>query len=442
MDMQEMHKEILRISQESLRVARDTLQVNLRFLDMALSKFTLDREGQSFGTDGKNILYSPVHVIKRLKSDRNAMNHDYLHLVMHCVFQHMFVNGVDRRIWDLACDIAVESTVSELSLNCVKTANRTRTEAELAKLSTKVGSLTAERIYRFLLDEALTERQISALEEIFYADDHSLWYSYGSEGSSDGADNGSDGLFNKRTALANEWRQVSERMQEQMQTFEKAQGDRAGNLMQNLREINRERYDYTEFLKKFAVRTEVMKVNADEFDYVYYTYGLDLYGKMPLIEPLEYKDEKRIKDFVIAIDTSGSVQGELVQRFVQKTYNVMKSTESFWHRINVYIIQCDAGIQEAVKITSQTDFDGYLKNMKLKGFGGTDFRPVFRYVDSLIGKGELPNLKGLIYFTDGFGTFPERKPPYEAAFVFIEEDEYNKDIPSWAIRMFLKAEEI
>lgn len=75
-----------------------------------------------------------------------------------------------------------------------------------------------------------------------------------------------------------------------------------------------------------------MKVNPDEFDYIFYTYGLKLYENMPLIEPLEYREVKRIREFVIAIDTSGSVAGEQVQRFVQKTYNILKSTESFFRR--------------------------------------------------------------------------------------------------------------
>ncbi len=41
---------------------------------------------------------------------------------------------------------------------------------------------------------------------------------------------------------------------------------------------------------------------------MFYTYGLSpLYGDMPLIEPLEYRDEKRIRDFCDATDTSSSV---------------------------------------------------------------------------------------------------------------------------------------
>ena len=227
-----------------------------------------------------------------------------------------------------------------------------------------------------------------------------------------------------------------------IEAFSQNQGTDPGAMLQNLREVNRERYDYAAFLKKFAVRGEAMKINDDEFDYIFYTYGLQLYENMPLIEPLEYKEVKRIREFVIAIDTSGSVAGETVQRFVQKTYNILKSTESFFSRINLHIIQCDAAIQEDAKITSQEDFDEYLKTVRLRGLGGTDFRPVFAYVDKLLEQHEFQNLKGLIYFTDGWGTFPTQMPPYSTAFVFLQEEYNNLTVPPWAIKLILKNEEI
>lgn len=163
---------------------------------------------------------------------------------------------------------------------------------------------------------------------------------------------------------------------------------------------------------------------------------------MPLIEPLEYKEVKRIKEFVIAIDTSGSVSGELVQHFIQKTYNILKQEESFFTKINLHIIQCDAEIQQDVKITSQDEFDEYLKDMQLYGFGGTDFRPVFDYVEKLRQDREFINLKGLIYFTDGWGEFPVSQPDYHAAFVFIEDDYYNPRVPVWAIKLVLTSNEL
>ena len=81
--------------------------------------------------------------------------------------------------------------------------------------------------------------------------------------------------------------------------------------------------------------------------------------------------------------------------------------------------------------------------MALHGFGGTDFRPVFLLVDKLLEQKKFTNLKGLIYFTDGYGDFPERKPPYETAFVFVEEDEtYVPQVPPWAIKLVLMEDEI
>ena len=61
--------------------------------------------------------------------------------------------------------------------------------------------------------------------------------------------------------------------------------------------------------------------------------------------------------------------------------------------------------------------------MELKGLGGTDFRPVFDYVETLRQSGSLTALKGLIYFTDGEGAFPEKKPPYDTVFAFVGETE-------------------
>lgn len=238
------------------------------------------------------------------------------------------------------------------------------------------------------------------------------------------------------------WDRISKQIQVDLETFSKGQGKHAGNMMQNLRALHRERYDYSEFLRKFSVYGELMRIDEDSFDYNFYTYGMHLYGNMPLIEPLEYKDVKRIREFVIAIDTSGSVAGDTVQKFIQKTYNILKQQESFFSKVNIHIIQCDATIQEDVKITTQEEFDQYIKNMKIHGLGGTNFCPVFDYVDRLIDAREFTNLKGLIYFTDGHGTFPSRMPSYQTAFVFLDDEYNNYDVPVWAMRVILETRDI
>ena len=174
------------------------------------------------------------------------------------------------------------------------------------------------------------------------------------------------------------------------------QGEGAGSFATALAAVNREKHDYAEFLKRFATLHERMRVNPDEFDYIYYTYGLDRYGNMPLIEPLEYREARAVHDFAIAIDTSESVSGDLVQAFMRKTYNILKQAESFTDRVNIHVIQCDARVQEDTKITSLDELDLYLEDLELKGFGGTDFRPVFDYVNLLVEKGEFADLRGLV----------------------------------------------
>ena len=443
-----------------LRLSRNTLLVNLRFLDAALNQLEpLAVEGLTLATDGEALAYDPAYVLRLYKDEREAVTRAYLHMVLHGVFRHMFVHTlVDHHVWDLACDIAAEYVIAGLGLKAATTRRELLQKSVYAELQREIKQLTAEKVYRYYLDKQLQPQKIAELRGAFYADAHRLWYLSDAEraqalgrsvsasasnepSENDGEENGTS-LDASISTVEARWSEISHRMQMDMETFSKQQGNRAGNLMQNLREVNREQYDYTAFLKKFAVRGEAMRINDEEFDYVYYTYGLKLYKKMPLIEPLEYKEIKRIREFVIAIDTSGSVAGEQVQSFLQKTFNILKSTESFFSKINVHIIQCDATIQEDAKITSQEEFDAYLKSMTIHGLGGTDFRPVFSYVDWLREKKEFQNLKGLIYFTDGWGIFPAKKPDYDAAFVFIDDGINNYDVPPWTIKLVLQKEEI
>lgn len=460
------------LAREILLLSRNTLLVNLRFLDMALSQFELvPVEKYTLMTDGGHIFFRPRHVLQSYKRGREIPVRDYLHMVMHCVFRHMFTtSSLDRPYWNLACDIAVENAITGLGLKAVEAPRAVEQEKYLRTIQNKLTFITAEKVYAYLQETYPSPDRLAGLQAAFEADDHEAWYMKGEEreallpsggGSGDDGegdddksdadgDGGGDGDSPEESAsdefrsnMAQVWENISQRMQVDMETFGKERGDRAGAVVQNLREVNRERYDYTEFLKKFAVMGEAMRVNDDEFDYIFYTYGLQLYKKMPLIEPLEYKEVKAIKEFVIAIDTSGSTSGELVQKFVQKTYNILKSTESFFTKINLHILQCDTEIQEDRKITCQEEFDEYLKTMEIRGLGGTDFRPVFEYVDTLRRAGEFTNLKGLIYFTDGYGTFPSRKPEYETAFAFVVEDAYNiPSVPPWAIKLVLQPEEI
>ena len=78
-----------------------------------------------------------------------------------------------------------------------------------------------------------------------------------------------------------------------------------------------------------------------------------------------------------------------------------------------------------------------MENFEIKGYGGTDFRPVFAHVEQLKNEKKIQDLKGLLYFTDGKGTFPAVCPDYQTAFVFIQDEYEDVKVPSWAMKLIL-----
>ena len=194
-------------------------------------------------------------------------------------------------------------------------------------------------------------------------------------------------------------------------------------------------------LRKFMVMNDDIQVNDDEFDYIYYTYGLSQYGNMPLVEPLEYKDSRKVREFVIAIDTSASCRGEVVRSFLQETYGILSGEETFFRKMNVHIIQCDHEVRRDTKITCRDELDFFLSHERLTGFGSTDFRPVFTYVEELIREGEFENLKGMLYFTDGYGVYPKAMPPYQVMFVFPDNGDEGPQVPPWAVKVLMERKE-
>ena len=426
---EEMAKEL---AANIMTLARNTLMVHLRFMDRAISHLTLTCDGEiPFATDGRALYYEPWTVLQRYQAEPNAVNRDMMHALLHCVFRHWFVGqDIDRARWDAACDAAVECAISDLHSPVLQSQREVNQLMTLEMLRREVGTMTAERIYRWLGEQDYDEDDLYRLRRELKADEHGLWYG----GLDPDAERQQD-----MDDLEQLWQDVSRRMQTELETMRQ---EAAGVLVQNLRSLNRAKHDYTAFLRRFGVRGEVVRLSDEEFDNNYYTYGLSLYGNVPLIEPLEYREQKRIRDFVIAIDTSGSVKGDVVQSFIQHTHDILSKQENFFTKVNMHIIQCDDQIREDVHITGREEFQAYIKTMQIKGLGQTDFRPVFARVEELIRRRELTDLRGLLYFTDGLGTFPEKKPPYDTAFIIHTDDYHEVQVPPWAMHMVLTEDEI
>ena len=430
-DMEEAAEKLKSLGVSILCAARDELYFSMRFLDVALSSFVyqMDSSVSPFGTDGAVMYFHPQQLGGLLRENRILVNRGYLHMVFHCIFRHMFKRTDDERYWDLSCDIAAEHLIDGCDKRPVRWSRSLLRRETYRKLETGGRVMNAERIFRELKAWELTEKELSRLEEEFRTDDHRYWENRGPE-------------RKKEPELSRKWQEINEKMETDLETFSKEASEENGSFLGQLRVENRERQDYREFLRKFSVLREEMGTDPDTFDYGFYSYGLTLYGNMPLIEPLETREVRRIADFVIVIDTSMSCSGTLVRRFLEETYSVLKQNDSYFRRVNVHIIQCDEKVHSDVKITLEKELKKYMDQFELYGEGGTDFRPAFAYVDELLGMGEFDDLKGLIYFTDGYGIYPSRMPPYKTAFVFLEEDYRDADVPAWAIRLVLREDEL
>jgi len=452
------------LARDVLILSRNTLLVSLRFLDAAVSQLRLQPldDIPTYATDGQHLLYNPWHVLHTYREQKENPIRDMLHILFHCLFHHPFVNhAVHQGCWDLACDIAAEIAINDLNLGIVESARAKKQKTTISHLQAALKLCTAEKIYRYYLDQNLDDAMISMLRTVFYADDHTIWYQppeekrrrvrgksqpgerKGDATSEPGEGEGNADLVSlSPEALQDLWERITRRAQVDIETTSRQHGNQKGGLQQNLNQINREKYNYASFLQRFSVLAEVMQINDDEFDPIFYTYGLRLYHNLPLIEPLEYKEVPQIRDLVIAIDTSASCSGAMVQNFIRKTGAILSQNVAFFQTFNVYLIQCDAKVQSVVHLTKPDDFTRYAASGQLCGFGGTDFRPVFRLVDDMIKQKMFTHLKGLIYFTDGLGTFPEHKPPYETAFVFLSDDGGQVAVPPWAIKLILHEEDL
>ena len=425
------------ICRKILESSKNALYINMRYLDVALSSLAweITTDIPRIGTDGLKIAYEPHYLADLYRENPMLVNRVYLHMVFHCIFRHLFRPcPEDRELWNLSCDMAVEALIDGMHHRSIRMGVHPFRRAVYDELRKTLKVLTAEGIYRELKKADYRPEQRARMVQEFCIDDHTYWPAPPEE-------EGPKPPSPLMAKLKKHWKDVSDRMQTELSIGREA-GTEDGDLFDELAVENRERYDYRTFLKKFAVLKEEMQIDPDSFDYVFYSYGLRMYGNMPLIEPQEWKETHKIEEFVIVIDTSMSCSGDLVRKFLEETYHILAETESFFRKVHIRILQCDDAVRADQLITTGEELKQYMDHLQLYGDGGTDFRPAFTYVQQLIDQGEFKNLKGLLYFTDGKGTFPRKRPPYDAAFILFREDYKEVSVPPWAIRLMLDEEDL
>ncbi len=470
--MNEAHEALDGMGRKILAAVRTDLYLSMHFLGPSLESLSpvMDLSTHTVGTDGTYIRYNTSFLMQVYLERPRRLNRTYMHMLMHCLFRHMYAADQyeDQELWGLCCDIAVESVIDTMDYPAIDDIVTDRRMAVYEDLKSRVKVLTAQRLYRDFTSRERDYREEARLEQEFGRDDHSFWERLndrqsGQDGNMNpslqqpsglkGSDHGNEDQnrpdasrdekpqqagalsLTLRKMKEDEWKKNAQKLHAEL-TLGNLAGTEKGSLERTLSYSLEKRADFTAFLQKFLVTREEAGVDPDSFDYGFYYYGMELYGNMPLIEENEFREARKVEQLVIAIDTSASCERTLVQKFLNDTASLLLRGDSFFHRTDISIIECDDQVQNVLRIRSTEQMKEYADRFVIKGGYGTDFRPVLRYIDEH--PSDYRGLKGLMYFTDGYGIYPARPAPYDTAFVFEKDEDYeDKDVPKWAVKLYI-----
>lgn len=419
---------------EVIDECRVQLMMKFRFLDVALWKMdarpAVTQGRYALATDGTHVYYEPYTVIGRFDAGFNEMVRDYLHLIMHCLFRHPFdTTHGEADAWWLVCDVVAENAAMDLCgerFACDLDVERRAAIKELTELCN--GRMTPGNLYglflrsmkagRYATDGMLSGGRINELRVLFERDFHKPWPSgksgIGMTGEKDPAPDDVDA--DKRTSDSRDMFADSRTSEEEAS--------------------EQDVYDP-------AADHDPSESNEDSG---YTTDGFDE-GENSLTGDERENDDT--EDPAQGSD-SGEQQGELSQD-AEREAKEERSEEQDWEELakrvemDLETFSKEWGFEAGNFVKTLTaanrkkvDYTEFLRRFVMRGFGGTDFRPAFSYVNRLIERGELPDMKGVIYFTDGLGEFPEKAPAYDVAFVFMDEGgERLPKVPPWAMRILI-----
>ncbi|MDE7477683.1 MAG: hypothetical protein K2M91_07005, partial [Lachnospiraceae bacterium] len=179
------------IARRVLEACRNQLFFENRFLEQALFRLKWkDDDTIYFGSEGSILYYSADYILERYMQSPQQLMTDYLHTVLHCLFQHpFFVPQEQKEYWDLASDIAVECILEEIIAQDDTKQGRLRRRI-VERVKRKIGMMSAQKIFGFLLRDIVLDKDsldffgihFDELCSLFKRDEHSLWYAQKSRG--------------------------------------------------------------------------------------------------------------------------------------------------------------------------------------------------------------------------------------------------------------------
>jgi predicted metal-dependent peptidase len=352
-----------------LTKAKSQLTTKYPYFGMLASRLKHEeRENiKSYASNGTRFLYNPEFI-------DSCTIEELSFILTNCVMHHILAHQqrkLKRKgyLWQLATDYAINNLLAKNGMKMPQGVN----------YDIKFKNMYAEEIYDYLKKE-LIENGIDAFDD--------------EKTQKHDEQNNRD--------LTSKFRQVK-------------------NIKENLEEKDEEQWEYASALaKEVSTRKSLMplgferlakKVEPKDIDWKFELYNAinrhmrNNYAFMPPNKKHLYRGfalpslTSDTLSLIVAIDTSGSIQEEILGAFIEEFKAIMQNFPA----VNIELLIADAKVHAHYSFRGAEDLD-----FVLKGGGGTDYRPVFEYIDA-----NFPMASMLLYFTDGEGVFPRIPPAYE-----------------------------
>lgn len=401
---------------EILEIVKGRLFAAAPYLAPVFGRLRLEirEEIEMAGTDGTVFCCNSAWLRQTFLKDDYEIACVLAHSVAHCLLGHVFERESDDFTSDLSATLLLTEEMPEF---CPR-----RREGLFLEAKRRCVGFGLEEIAEAVKADSFFQENCRALAELLRLDDHRYWKTEPIQRSVAGGE-------------SDMWKHIARRLGGGRTRIGKDTPARRMKVWLSDAPIRA----YAEDLQRYAVRRENVREDPDSFQYAWYAYGMEHYGNVPLIEPEESREECRLEELVIVIDTSASCTRDLTARFLEETKAILLENDLFFRRFNLHILQCDVRVHRDDRIEDMRAFERYIDRLEAVGDGGTDFSAAFAYIDNLIARGEFRNLKGVLYFTDGRGIFPAKPPEYEATFVFLKHRYDAIDLPPWARMLVLDA---
>lgn len=361
----------------------------------------------TFYVDGKNLAYNSKFADSiSFDEVKGVLVHEVMHLVL---LHHCRMGKRDSKIWNKACDYAINRELIKSNFSLPKG----------VLLDNKYDGKNAEEIYRILFLEEMKKQSEQDKKDSQNNNNQESSSSGSGSGSGDSdsdsddqdSDNSSEDSNNQdnkeensdessdnnqgeeenkevtfgeiRPATEENAEETAKIQSKQAVSIAKSAGEMpSSSIIEMVENSYKPKFNWREIINQFVSEITQKDYSFENPDRRFLQNGIvlpDFYSKAPA-------------NIVVAIDTSGSVNLEDVKVIVNEARNCLDTMSEDKENATLTVIYCDAQVQSVDIFESNSDI-----KPNPKGGGGTDFAPVFKYVNDNDIKCD-----GLIYITDGY----------------------------------------